>query len=193
MRKSEIERSTSETNIKATINLDGSGKSLVKTGIPFLDHMLTAFSKHSGFDIDFKATGDIEVDYHHTVEDCGIALGELFIKSLGDKKGIERFGEATVPLDEALTRVVIDISGRPFIHFGLIFTRPDDGNGLNPYLFEEFFRGFVNSSRITLHIDTIRGDNSHHILESGFKAFAKAMKKAVTITGNDIPSTKGLL
>ena len=155
--------------------------------------MLSSLSKHSGFDVQIKCVGDIEIDFHHTVEDVGIAFGEAFLQAIGNKVGIERFGEAHAPLDEALTRAVLDISGRPFLHFGLKFTRPDDGNGINPYLFEEFFRGFVNSGRITLHLDSIRGDNSHHILESAFKALAKALKKAVTITGTEIPSTKGLL
>lgn len=193
MRKAELERVTKETNIKAAISLDGSGKSVITTGIPFLDHMLTSFSKHSGFDIELKAVGDIEVDFHHTIEDCGITLGEVFLKAAGDKTGMERFADASVPLDEALSKVSVDLSGRPYLYFGLTFKRPDDGNGVNPYLFEEFFRGFVNSARITLHIDYIRGDNSHHIIECCFKAFAKAMKKAVTVTGTDIPSTKGVL
>ncbi|MBR2316608.1 MAG: imidazoleglycerol-phosphate dehydratase HisB, partial [Spirochaetales bacterium] len=171
------------------------GESAVSTGIGFFDHMLCAFAKHGGFDLEMNVTGDLEVDFHHTIEDCGIALGSLFEKALGDKGGIERFGDVSVPLDEALSRVVVDISGRPFLHFGLEFPRPEDGSGVNPWLFEEFFRGFVNNAKITLHIDRIRGDNSHHILECTFKAFARAMKKAVSITGNttDIPSTKGVL
>lgn len=193
MRKATIERQTSETSISINLQFDGNGKSHITTGIPFFDHMLSSLSKHSGFDVQIKCVGDIEIDFHHTVEDVGIAFGEAFLQAIGNKVGIERFGEAHAPLDEALTRAVLDISGRPFLHFGLKFTRPDDGNGINPYLFEEFFRGFVNSGRITLHLDSIRGDNSHHILESAFKALAKALKKAVTITGTEIPSTKGLL
>lgn len=193
MRTAEIERITSETTIKALINLDGDGKSHIGTGIPFLDHMLTSLTKHSGISLELKAAGDLEVDYHHTIEDTGIVLGELIKKALGDKKGIERFGEATVPLDEALTRVVIDISGRPFLHFGLLFPQSDDGNTLNPYLFEEFFRGMVNSAGMTMHIDGLRGRNSHHIIESAFKALARALKRSVAVTGRDIPSTKGML
>ncbi len=193
MRTAEIERITSETTIKALINLDGEGKSHISTGIPFLDHMLTSLTRHSGFSLELKAAGDLEVDYHHTIEDTGIVMGELIKKALGDKKGIERFGEATVPLDEALTRVVIDISGRPFLHFGLSFPQSDDGNTLNPYLFEEFFRGMVNAAGITMHIDGLRGRNSHHIIESTFKALARALKKSVAVTGRDIPSTKGML
>lgn len=195
MRKASLERKTKETQISINLNLDGNGESAVSTGIGFFDHMLCAFAKHGGFDLEMNVTGDLEVDFHHTIEDCGIALGSLFEKALGDKGGIERFGDVSVPLDEALSRVVVDISGRPFLHFGLEFPRPEDGSGVNPWLFEEFFRGFVNNAKITLHIDRIRGDNSHHILECTFKAFACAMKKAVSITGNttDIPSTKGVL
>ena len=195
MRKASLERKTKETQISINLNLDGNGESAVSTGIGFFDHMLCAFAKHGGFDLEMNVTGDLEVDFHHTIEDCGLALGSLFEKALGDKGGIERFGDVSVPLDEALSRVVVDISGRPFLHFGLEFPRPEDGSGVNPWLFEEFFRGFVNNAKITLHIDRIRGDNSHHILECTFKAFARAMKKAVSITGNttDIPSTKGVL
>jgi imidazoleglycerol-phosphate dehydratase len=195
MRKESLERKTKETQISINLNLDGSGKSDISTGIGFFDHMLCAFAKHGGFDLEMKVTGDLEVDFHHTIEDCGIALGSLFEKALGDKGGIERFADATVALDEALSRVVVDISGRPYLYFGLDFPRPSDGGGINPWLFEEFFRGFVNNAKLTLHIDRIRGDNSHHILESAFKAFARAMKKAVSVTGNaaDIPSTKGVL
>lgn len=193
MRKSEIDRKTKETSIKIDIELDGKGVSHIKTGIPFFDHMLTSFSKHSGIDVELSVDGDIDVDYHHTIEDTGIVLGAALNKALGDKKGIERFSDALVPLDEALTRTVLDISGRPFLHFGAEFKRGDDGSGVNPYLFEEFFRGLVNSGMLTLHIDLIRGDNSHHIVESIFKSFAKALKKAIKITGEDIPSSKGTL
>ena len=195
MRKESLERNTKETQISVNIDLDGTGKSNISTGIGFLDHMLCAFAKHGCFDLDMKVTGDLEVDFHHTIEDCGIALGSIFEKALGNKGGIERFADATVPLDDALSRVAVDISGRPFLHFGLDFPRPEDGSGVNPWLFEEFFRGFVNNAKITLHIHRIRGDNSHHILECTFKAFARSMKKAVNITGSteNIPSTKGVL
>ncbi len=193
MRYYESERITKETKIKIVLDLDGDGAYSISTEIPFLDHMLSAFAKHSGITLNMVASGDIEVDFHHTIEDCGIALGEAFHEALGDKRGIERFGNATTPLDEALTRVVLDLSGRPFIHFGLEFSQSHDGNGINPYLFEEFFRGFANGARATIHIDSIRGRNSHHILESAFKAFAKAMRQAIEVTSESIPSTKGVL
>lgn len=193
MRKAEIKRKTLETDIEIEINLDGTGTYRIDTGIPFFDHMLSAFSKHSGIDLTLKCKGDIEIDFHHSVEDTGIALGEVFRKALGDKKGIARFGEATLPLDEALSRVVIDLSGRPFLQYEVLFTRPDDGSNVNPYLFEEFFRAFAMSSMTTLHIDRLRGENSHHILESIFKAFAKAVMKAVRIENDRLPSTKGAL
>jgi imidazoleglycerol-phosphate dehydratase len=193
MRKAEIKRKTNETDIELLLNLDGAGIVNINTGIPFFDHMLTSFSKHSKIDMDLKVDGDIEVDYHHTIEDTGIAIGEAIKKALGDKKGIERFGDASVPLDEALSIVCLDISGRSYLFFGVEFTRADDGSDVNPYLFEEFFRGLVSTAQITLHIDTIRGNNSHHIIESIFKAFAKAFQKAVKIVGDDVPSTKGVL
>ncbi len=193
MRIAEMKRKTNETDISCKIDLDGRGISKISTSIPFFDHMLTALSRHSKFDLELSAVGDIEVDFHHTIEDTGIIAGELFKSALGDKKGINRFADVTVPLDEALVRCVIDISGRSFLHFGLEFTRPDDGNGLSAYLFEEFFRAFVDSAKVTLHIDMIRGKNSHHIIEAAFKAFARALSDAVRITGDEIPSTKGLL
>jgi imidazoleglycerol-phosphate dehydratase len=191
MRMSEIKRKTNETDITLKLNLDGSGKYDIESGIPFLNHMLENFTKHSGFDLELKAIGDIEVDFHHTIEDTGIVLGEAIKKALGDKKGIVRFADSTIPLDEALNRVTIDLSGRPFLNFNVNFERSDDGNNINPYLFEEFFKGLVNSSQMTLHIDMIRGNNSHHIIESIFKAFAKSLMKAVEIDSDEIPSTKG--
>lgn len=193
MRQTEIKRKTNETDIYLKINLDGKGNSSISTGIPFFDHMLISFTKHSGVDLDLKVKGDIDVDFHHTIEDTGIVLGEAIKKTLGDKKGITRFSDAVVPLDEALSRVTLDISGRAFLYFGVEFNRTDDGNNLNPYLFEEFFRGLVNSSSITMHIDKIRGNNTHHIIESIFKAFAKAFNKAIKIESDEIPSTKGSL
>jgi imidazoleglycerol-phosphate dehydratase len=165
----------------------------IDTGIPFFDHMLSAFSKHSGIDLKLRCKGDIEIDFHHTIEDCGIVLGEVLKKALGDKKGIARYGEATLPLDEALSRVVLDLSGRAFLHYEVTFNRPDDGNGVNPWLFEEFFRAFASGAQATIHIDRIRGENSHHILESIFKALAKAVMKAVRIENDRLPSTKGVL
>lgn len=193
MRSSEIKRKTKETDISIILKLDGSGKYNVNTGIPFFDHMIGSFSKHSGIDIDLKVTGDLEVDFHHTIEDTGIVIGSALKEALGDKKGITRFADAMVPLDESLSRVVIDISGRSFLNFNVDFKRTDDGSNVNPYLFEEFFRGLVNSAGITLHIDLLRGDNSHHIIESIFKSFAKAFKKAIKISGDDLPSTKGVI
>ncbi len=193
MRKAELKRTTKETDITLSLDLDGTGKSTISTGIPFFDHMLSSFSKHSNIDIDLEVNGDIEVDLHHTIEDTGIALGAAFNDALGDKKGITRFADATLPLDEALSRTSLDISGRPFVEYNAEFPRMDDGSNVNPYLFEEFFRGFVNGARITLHIDSLRGNNSHHILESIFKSFAQAVKAAVKIEGSEIPSTKGMI
>ncbi|MBQ3922137.1 MAG: imidazoleglycerol-phosphate dehydratase HisB [Spirochaetales bacterium] len=192
-RTAELSRKTKETDIKVKINLDKSDESKIDTGIPFLDHMLNAFSKHGRIGLDLQCKGDLEVDCHHTMEDVGIALGECFDKAIGDKKGINRFADACTPLDESLSRCVIDISGRPYLHYDVSFTQPDDGNNVNPYLFEEFFRGFVMNAKITMHIDLIHGKNSHHILESVFKSFAVAMREAIAVTGSDIPSTKGVL
>lgn len=193
MRKKTINRKTKETDISLTLNLDGSGKSEISTGIAFFDHMLSSFSKHSTIDLELRAVGDIDVDFHHTIEDVGIVLGMAFDEAIGDKKGIERFGEAIVPLDESLCRAVVDLSGRAFLHCNLTFERGDDGSGINPYLFEEFFLAFVNNARINLHLDKIRGKNSHHILEASFKALARAVKKAITVNGDGIPSTKGVI
>lgn len=192
-RTAELSRKTKETDIKVKINLDKSNESKIDTGIPFLDHMLNAFSKHGQIGLDLQCKGDLEVDCHHTMEDVGIALGECFDKAIGDKKGINRFADACTPLDESLSRCVIDISGRPYLHYDVSFSQPDDGNNVNPYLFEEFFRGFVMNAKITMHIDLIHGKNSHHILESVFKSFAVAMREAIAVTGSEIPSTKGVL
>ena len=193
MRKASESRKTKETDISISLNLDGTGNSSVTTGIPFFDHMLISFSKHSGIDLDLKAIGDIEIDFHHTIEDTGIVLGKAIKNALGNKKGIKRFADVTIPLDESLSRTVIDISGRPFLSFNVNFTRTDDGSNVNPYLFEEFFRAFVNSAEMTIHIDSIRGNNSHHIVESIFKSFAKAIQNAIVIAGNELPSTKGVI
>jgi imidazoleglycerol-phosphate dehydratase len=193
MRTGKVSRKTKETDITIQLDLDKSGGSKIETGIPFFNHMLDSLSRHSGISLQLNAKGDIEIDFHHTIEDTGITLGEALAQAVGDKKGINRFADATVPLDEALARVVIDISGRPFLHFGVDFSRSDDGSNVNPFLFEEFFRGLVNSAGMTLHIDLIRGNNSHHCIEAVFKAFARALKSAVAITGTDIPSTKGSL
>ncbi|HOJ64548.1 MAG TPA: imidazoleglycerol-phosphate dehydratase HisB [Spirochaetota bacterium] len=193
MRIAEIKRDTNETKIRLKLNIDGNGMANIDTGLPFFDHMLVSFAKHSKFDLDLNVKGDIDVDYHHTIEDTGIVLGKAFNNSLNDRSGIERFGYSYVPLDEALSRVVVDISGRPFLYFNVNFPRSDDGSNINPYLFEEFFRGFVNNALVTLHIDCIRGNNSHHIIESIFKSFAKSLFLSSRISGKDIPSTKGVL
>jgi len=155
MRIAEIKRDTNETKIRLKLNIDGNGMANIDTGLPFFDHMLVSFAKHSKFDLDLNVKGDIDVDYHHTIEDTGIVLGKAFNNSLNDRSGIERFGYSYVPLDEALSRVVVDISGRPFLYFNVNFPRSDDGSNINPYLFEEFFRGFVNNALVTLHIDCI--------------------------------------
>ena len=184
MRKAEIKRKTKETNISISLNLDGSGKTSIETGIPFFDHMLSSFAKHSNIDLNLDTMGDLEVDFHHTIEDTGIVLGKAIKDALGDKKGISRFADATIPLDEALTRIVIDISGRAYLYFNVKFNRTDDGSNVNPYLFEEFFRGLVNSAEITMHID-------QEVFI--FKAFAKAFEGAIKITGKKLPTTKGVL
>ncbi len=191
----EINRKTNETDISVAINLQGTGSADINTGISFLDHMLEQFAKHSLIDLKIKAAGDIHIDYHHTVEDIGITLGQAFSKAVGDKKGINRFGFSYVPLDEALTRVVIDLSGRPNLDFNVNFTKSKIGN-FDSELFREFFQGFVNHSLTTLHIDNLKGINAHHQAESIFKALAKAVKSAINIDkrlGDNIASTKGIL
>ncbi|HFD12958.1 MAG TPA: imidazoleglycerol-phosphate dehydratase HisB [Crenotrichaceae bacterium] len=194
-RKSTVERKTLETRIKVSINLDGTGQTSFKTGVPFLEHMLDQIARHGMFDIDINATGDLHIDAHHTVEDIGITLGQAFAQALGDKKGIYRYGSAYVPLDEALSRVVIDFSGRPGITYNVNYTRARIGD-FDVDLFLEFFRGFINHAGVTLHIDNLRGLNAHHIAETIFKAFGRALRMAVTpddrMTGI-IPSTKGAL
>jgi len=193
-RTATIERNTKETSIKLTLNLDGSGKSELNTGIPFLDHMLEQISRHGLIDLTIDAKGDLEIDAHHTVEDIGICLGEALREAVGDKAGIVRYGHAYVPLDEALSRVVLDLSGRPGLEYQISFPKETVG-GFDIELFKEFFQAISNHGRITLHIDAIRGDNNHHIIETVFKAFGRALRMAVEsdprVTG--IPSTKGAL
>lgn len=187
-----IERNTAETQISVAINLDGSGKTDLDTGLPFLDHMLDQIGRHGLIDLTIKAKGDLEIDAHHTVEDVGITLGQALAKSIGDKKGITRYGHAYIPLDEALSRVVIDFSGRPGLTFQVPFTRAFIGE-FDVDLFHEFFQGFVNHANLTLHIDNIRGRNAHHQIETVFKAFARALRQAVAIDPKIIgvtPSTK---
>ena len=194
-RSATVNRDTLETQITASINLDGTGVSHFDTGVPFLEHMLDQIARHGLIDIDIKANGDLHIDDHHTVEDIGITLGQAFKQAVGDKKGILRYGHAYVPLDEALSRVVLDISGRPGLEFHCNFTRASVG-GFDVDLFVEFFQGFVNHAGVTLHIDNIRGFNTHHQIETIFKAFGRALRMAVTIDEravNAMPSTKGCL
>jgi imidazoleglycerol-phosphate dehydratase len=193
-RIAEIERKTKETDIKLTLNLDGKGASSIDTGIPFLDHMFELFSAHGFFDIAITAKGDIEIDYHHTVEDLGLCLGSAIKEALGDKKGIKRYGHATLPMDEALARVVIDISNRPYLSYRVLLERSVTGN-FDTGLLKEFFKAVVNNAGITMHIELLSADDAHHGAESVFKAFSRALDQATQIDRrlDDVPSTKGLL
>ena len=194
-RKATIKRDTLETKIQVSINLDGAGNYNVDTGVPFLDHMLDQVARHGLIDLDIKAKGDLHIDAHHTVEDVGITLGQAFAEAIGDKKGIRRYGHAYVPLDEALSRVVIDFSGRPGLEYGVEYTRARVGD-FDMDLLSEFFQGFINHAQVTLHIDNIRGKNAHHIAETVFKAFGRAVRMALEMDlrmGDTLPSTKGSL
>jgi len=193
-RKGRVERKTKESDIKVELELDGSGKAEVETGIPFLNHMLDSFSRHGLFDLKLKAKGDIEVDYHHTVEDVGLALGQAFKESLGDKHGIRRFGEASCPLDETLAKVVVDLSGRPYLSYN-VKIRPGRVGNFDTDLPHEFFAAFANQLGMNLHIDVVRGENPHHIIEACFKAFARAMDMATQLDTRiqGVLSTKGTL
>ncbi len=188
-------RSTKETSIEISISIDGSGTTDVSTGLPFFDHMLDQIGRHGGFDLTVHAEGDLEIDAHHTVEDVGIALGECFKDAMGDKAGVRRFATAACPLDEALVEVALDLSGRPFLHYEIeppgekILGDPP----FDPQLVEEFWRAFITSAGITLHQVMVRGKNTHHIIESTFKSTARALRDAVRVEGNQIPSTKGVL
>lgn len=195
MRTAEVTRNTLETQISVSINLDGTGVSKLSSGLGFLDHMLDQIARHGMMDITVEAKGDLHIDAHHTVEDIGITLGQAFTKALGDKKGLRRYGHAYVPLDEALSRVVLDISGRPGLEFGVEFSRARIGD-FDVDLIHEFFQGFVNHALVTLHIDNLRGDNAHHQAETIFKAFGRALRFAVEIDprmAGIMPSTKGSL
>ena len=195
MRIAEVTRNTNETQIRVKLNLDGSGKSSFKTGVPFLDHMMDQIARHGLIDIEVEANGDLHIDAHHTVEDIGITIGQAVAKAIGDKKGIRRYGHAYVPLDEALSRVVLDFSGRPGIEFHVEFKRGMIGQ-YDVDLTHEFFQGFVNHALVTLHIDNLRGENAHHQCETVFKAFGRALRMAAEIdprVGDVIPSTKGSL
>ena len=195
MRQAEISRKTAETNIRVALNLDGNGQAKLATGIGFLDHMIDQIARHGLMDLDIQCEGDLHIDGHHTVEDIGITLGQAFAKAVGDKKGIRRYGHAYVPLDEALSRVVVDLSGRPGLHMDVAFTSGMIG-GLDTQLVYEFFQGFVNHAGVTLHIDTLKGFNAHHQCETIFKAFARALRAALEQdprAAGVIPSTKGSL
>lgn len=194
-RTAKVARDTLETQITVEVNLDGSGKSEFNTGVPFLDHMLDQVARHGLIDMTIQAKGDLHIDAHHTVEDIGITLGQAFDKAVGDKKGIVRYGHAYVPLDEALSRVVIDFSGRPGLEMPVDFPRASIG-GFDVDLFYEFFQGFVNHAKVTLHIDSIRGRNAHHVAETIFKAFGRALRMALSQDPRMqgvMPSTKGSL
>ena len=195
MRLAEITRNTLETRVTVRLNLDGTGQSRFATGVPFLDHMLEQVSRHGMVDLDVEAQGDLHIDAHHTVADIGITLGQAFAKALGDKQGVRRYGHAYVPLDEALSRVVVDLPGRPGLSFNVDFKRAMIGT-FDVDLFAEFFQGLVNHALMTVHIDNLRGENAHHQAETVFKAFGRALRMAVEAdprAAGSIPSTKGLL
>lgn len=194
-RSARVKRETKETQIEVTVGIDGKGSSTIDTGIPFLDHMLDQVARHGMMDLTIHAQGDLKVDAHHTVEDVGITLGQALLQALGGKKGIRRYGHAYVPLDEALSRVVLDCSGRPSMDYNVTFPRARIGN-FDVDLLREFFQGFVNHALVTLHIDTLRGRNAHHIAETLFKAFGRALRMALEIDPRSegaLPSTKGSL
>ncbi|CAM5213428.1 imidazoleglycerol-phosphate dehydratase HisB [Oligella ureolytica] len=195
MRTAEVSRDTQETKIRVAINLDGTGKQDINTGVPFLDHMLDQIARHGLIDLEVHCDGDTYIDDHHSVEDVGITLGQAFAKAVGDKKGIVRYGHSYVPLDEALSRVVVDFSGRPGLYYNIPFTRELIGR-FDVDLFQEFFQGFVNHAAVTLHIDNLKGINSHHQAETVFKAFGRALRMALAEDprmAGVIPSTKGVL
>lgn len=194
MREAEFNRKTAETEIYVKINIDGTGKSDIKTGIGFLDHMLNLFSKHGLFDLQVEAKGDLYVDSHHTVEDIGITLGQAFLKALGDKKSIKRYGLSYIPMDEALIRTVVDISGRPYLYYNLRLKMQSLGN-FETETVEDFFRAFAYNSLITLHIEQLHGRNTHHIIEGAFKALGRSLDEATKIDNRieGVPSTKGTL
>ena len=194
-RKAQVDRNTLETQISVSVNLDGTGVASFDTGIPFLEHMLDQIARHGLIDLQVRAKGDVHIDAHHTVEDIGITLGQAFAQAVGDKRGIVRYGLAYVPLDEALSRVGIDFSGRPGLEYHVQFSRGSVGN-FDVDLFREFFHGFVNHAQVTLHVDNLRGENTHHQIETIFKAFGRALRMALAADermGDKMPSTKGSL
>ena len=192
MRLAEKTRSTKETDISVRLDLDGSGKVDVSTGLPFFDHMITQLGRHGGFDLALSAKGDLEVDAHHTVEDTGIVLGAALAEALGDKSGVRRFASYLLPLDEALIQIALDLSGRPYLVYE-VETSPERIGTFDPQLAEEFFRAFVTSAGITLHLKSLSGKNGHHVLEASFKGVARALRDAVRVEGGGIPSTKEVL
>ena len=191
-RRAELRRETKETTVALSLTIDGSGATSVLTGIPFFDHMLEQFGKHAGFDLRIEAKGDLDVDLHHTVEDVGIVLGNALRDALGDKRGVRRFANALVPLDEALVQVALDLSGRPFLVYAVDPISEWIGT-FDPQLAEEFWKGFVDGARVTLHLRSISGRNGHHVIEASFKGVARALRDAVTVDGDTVPSTKGTL
>lgn len=194
-RTAQVERITSETQVKISVNLDGTGKAELQSGMPFMDHMLDQIARHGLIDLSVQCQGDTHIDDHHSAEDVGITFGQAIAQAIGDKKGITRYGHAYVPLDEALSRVVLDFSGRPGLEYDIPFTRASVG-GFDVDLFYEFFQGFVNHAWVTLHVDNLKGKNSHHQIETVFKAFGRALRMAATIdprSADTTPSTKGVL
>ena len=195
MRQATVERNTKETRIKATVRLDGTGQYKVSTGVGFLDHMLEQLSRHSLIDLDVTVQGDLHIDFHHTTEDSGIAIGQAVSQALGDRKGIRRYADATIPMDETLTRVAIDISNRPYLIWKVGFTRDKLGE-MDTELFKEWFQAFAQAAGVTLHVENLYGENNHHIVESSFKALARALRSAIEIDprqADAVPSTKGTL
>jgi imidazoleglycerol-phosphate dehydratase len=191
-RKAELLRETKETRIDLALVVDGRGTTTISTGIPFFDHMLEQLGKHAGFNLGIDARGDLEVDLHHTVEDVGIVLGQALREALGEKRGVRRFANSLVPLDEALVQVALDLSGRPFLVYDVEPVAEWIGT-FDPQLAEEFWKGFVDGARVTLHIRSLSGKNGHHVIEASFKGVARALRDAVKIEGDDVPSTKGTL
>lgn len=195
MRSASERRDTSETKIGIEVNLDGDGLTSCRTGIPFFDHMLDQLGRHGGFDLSVDADGDLDIDAHHTVEDTGILLGTVFARALGDKVGVRRFASNSIPLDEALVDVALDLSGRPYLHYEVDFPGEKilGDPPFDPQLCEEFWRAFITAAGITLHITSVRGNNTHHVIEATFKGVARALRDAVAVTGGGLPSTKGTL
>lgn len=194
-RLASVSRATKETEIEVILDLDGTGATTVATGLPFFDHMLSQLGRHGGMNLEITARGDLEVDAHHTVEDCGIVVGEALCRALGDKTGVRRFGSIALPLDEALVEVALDLSGRSYLYYdvALADSTPLGSPGFEPQLAEEFWRAFAHSAQVTMHLEARRGRNAHHVLEASFKAVARALRDAKRVEGAGIPSTKGSL